>query len=224
MPYLPISRVVKDKDGRFHLNYDYSDSIGYIASFYGNFAVTVRAFAYILMLGREGLCAVGDHAVLNANYMMAKLKDKYHLPYDRMCMHEFVLEGRWPEAKGIHALDISKRLMDFGFHPPTNYFPLIVPEALMIQANAHAAMNFPVQALDLLREARAVAEQIGQRRILWQILALLSELEEQQGNSSEARTCREEARNIIDYIADHSSEELRASFLSLPEVMSLLAK
>jgi glycine dehydrogenase subunit 2 len=78
-------------------------------------------------------CAVSEYAVLNANYLLANLRDTYHLPYDRVCMHEFVLEGRWPEAPDVHALDIAKRLMDFRFHPPTNYFPLIVHEALMIE-------------------------------------------------------------------------------------------
>lgn len=108
-------------------------SIGRTKSFHGHFGMHVRALTYILMLGTEGLRAVAEHAVLNANYLMTRLKDVYHLPYDRICMHEFVIEGRWPDAEGIHALDISKRLMDFGFHPPTNYFPLIVPEALMIE-------------------------------------------------------------------------------------------
>ena len=93
----------------------------------------VRAFTYILMHGAEGLREVSEHAVLNANYIKAKIKDAYIFPYDRTCMHEFVVEGRWPDAPDVHALDISKRLMDFGFHPPTNYFPLIVKEALMIE-------------------------------------------------------------------------------------------
>ncbi|MCH7480738.1 MAG: aminomethyl-transferring glycine dehydrogenase subunit GcvPB [Chloroflexi bacterium] len=110
-----------------------SKSIGRLKSFHGQFGMHVRAMTYILMLGAEGLREVAEHAVLNANYLMAKIKDVYYLPYDRICMHEFVVEGRWDDAEGVHALDISKRLMDFGFHPPTNYFPLIVPEALMIE-------------------------------------------------------------------------------------------
>ncbi|MCH7567473.1 MAG: hypothetical protein IH787_07450 [Nitrospirae bacterium] len=76
---------------------------------------------------------IADHAVLNANYLLAALRDTYHVPFDRTCMHEFVLEGRFEKAPGVHALDVSKRLMDWGFHPPTNYFPLIVQEALMIE-------------------------------------------------------------------------------------------
>jgi glycine dehydrogenase subunit 2 len=108
-------------------------SIGRMKAFHGHFGVVVRAYTYILMHGANGLREVSEAAVLNANYLMHKLKDTYHLPYDRTCMHEFVIEGRWPDAPDIHALDISKRLMDFGFHPPTNYFPLIVREALMIE-------------------------------------------------------------------------------------------
>jgi glycine dehydrogenase subunit 2 len=108
-------------------------SIGRMKAFHGHFGVIVRAFTYILMHGAQGLKEVSEYAVLNANYLMKLLKDVYYLPYDRVCMHEFVVEGRWKEAEGIHALDISKRLMDFGFHPPTNYFPLIVHEALMIE-------------------------------------------------------------------------------------------
>jgi glycine dehydrogenase subunit 2 len=108
-------------------------SIGRIKSFHGHFGIIVRALTYIMMQGPEGLRAVSEHAVLNANYLMELLKQDYTLPYDRDCMHEFVLEGVWPDAEGVHALDVAKRLMDYGMHPPTNYFPLIVNEALMIE-------------------------------------------------------------------------------------------
>jgi glycine dehydrogenase subunit 2 len=93
----------------------------------------VRAFVYISMHGPDGLLSISKYAVLNANYLLAKVKPYYKLPYDRVCMHEFVLEGRWEKAPGVIALDIAKRLMDYGFHPPTNYFPLIVHDALMIE-------------------------------------------------------------------------------------------
>jgi glycine dehydrogenase subunit 2 len=83
--------------------------------------------------GKQGMRDIADYAVLNANYLRVKLHDTYKVPFDRICMHEFVAEGHWPEAPDVHALDIAKRLMDYGFHPPTNYFPLIVPEALMIE-------------------------------------------------------------------------------------------
>ncbi|MEX2160371.1 MAG: aminomethyl-transferring glycine dehydrogenase subunit GcvPB [Anaerolineales bacterium] len=108
-------------------------SIGRLKAFHGQLGMHVRAFTYILMQGAEGLRAVSEHAVLNANYLKEKLKGTYHLPYDRTCMHEMVLEGIWHDAPGVRALDIAKRLMDFGFHPPTNYFPLIVHDALMIE-------------------------------------------------------------------------------------------
>jgi glycine dehydrogenase subunit 2 len=110
-----------------------SKTIGRVKSFHGHFGMIVRAYTYIRMHGPEGLLGISKHAVLNANYLLARLRDTYHVPYDRTCMHEFVAEGRWPDAPEIHALDIAKRLMDFGFHPPTNYFPLIVHEALMIE-------------------------------------------------------------------------------------------
>ncbi|QYK50609.1 MAG: aminomethyl-transferring glycine dehydrogenase subunit GcvPB [Anaerolineales bacterium] len=108
-------------------------SIGRLKAFHGQFGMHVRAFTYILMQGAEGLRSVAEHAVLNGNYLRVKLQGAYKVPYDRVCMHEVVLEGRWADAPDIHALDIAKRLMDFGFHPPTNYFPLIVREALMIE-------------------------------------------------------------------------------------------
>ncbi len=108
-------------------------SIGSIKAFWGNFGMLVRAFAYISIHGAEGLRAVTDHAVLNANYIRSKLQGTYPMPFERICGHEFVCEGHFKDAEGIHALDISKRLMDYGFHPPTNYFPLIVPEALLIE-------------------------------------------------------------------------------------------
>ncbi len=108
-------------------------SIGRVKAFHGHFGMHVRAFTYMRMQGKAGMRAIADHAVLNANYLRARLRARYHVPYDRICMHEFVAEGRWDDAPGVRALDIAKRLMDYGFHPPTNYFPLIVHEALMIE-------------------------------------------------------------------------------------------
>jgi len=110
-----------------------AQSIGRVKAFHGHFGMLVRAYTYIRMQGKAGMRAIADHAVLNANYVRARLRGTYHVPYDRICMHEFVAEGRWAEAPDIRALDVAKRLMDFGFHPPTNYFPLIVHEALMIE-------------------------------------------------------------------------------------------
>jgi glycine dehydrogenase subunit 2 len=108
-------------------------SIGRMKSFHGHFGMLVRAYTYIGMYGALGLRKIAEHAVLNANYLLARIKGTYYLPFDRLCMHEFVVEGQWPDAPDVHALDVSKRLMDYKFHPPTNYFPLIVHEALMIE-------------------------------------------------------------------------------------------
>lgn len=116
----------------FHLMMP-EQSIGRVKSFYGNFGVLVRAYTYIRMLGAAGLRAVSEMAVLNANYLKSQVKDIFPVSHHRTHMHEFVLKGIIPEAPDVHALDVAKRLIDYGFHPPTNYFPLIVPEALMIE-------------------------------------------------------------------------------------------
>ncbi|MBN2301523.1 MAG: aminomethyl-transferring glycine dehydrogenase subunit GcvPB [Lentisphaerae bacterium] len=133
IPYLPTSVVVKRDDGTYALEYAKDETIGFIAPFYGNYGVILRAYVYILMLGREGMRRVSENAVLNANYIQARLKDAYSFPYDRRCMHECVLSAERQAEKGVHALDIAKALIDMGFHPPTIYFPLIVKEAMMIE-------------------------------------------------------------------------------------------
>ena len=131
-------------------------TVGRVKSFHGHFGIIVRAFAYLLMQGAEGVREVSEHAVLNANYLRVLLRDVYEIPYDRICMHEFVAEGKFDDAPGIHALDIAKRLMDYGFHPPTNYFPLIVSEALMIEPTETENK----QTLDAFAEAmRQIAEE-----------------------------------------------------------------
>jgi glycine dehydrogenase subunit 2 len=130
-------------------------SIGRVKAFLGHFGVMVRAFTYIRIMGKEGLRDVADVAVLNANYLRMLLKDTYHVTYDRVCMHEFVVEGRWKDAPSVRALDIAKRLMDYGFHPPTNYFPLIVPEALMIEpteTESKQTLDAFVEAMMKIRE------------------------------------------------------------------------
>lgn len=124
-------------------------TIGRVKSFYGQFGMMVRAFTYIRMYGPDGLRKISEYAVLNANYLLAKIRHAYHLPFDRTCMHEFVVEGMWSDVPGIHALDIAKRLMDYKFHPPTNYFPLIVHEALMIEPTETES----IQTLDAFADA-----------------------------------------------------------------------
>jgi glycine dehydrogenase subunit 2 len=132
-PVLPAPTLERGEDGRLRWDYDRPHSIGCVHGFYGNFAVLVRAYCYIRKLGAPGLRAVSRRAILNANYLMAELKDEFDLPYNSMCMHEFVLSGNRQKAKGVRTLDIAKRLLDYGLHAPTIYFPLIVAEALMIE-------------------------------------------------------------------------------------------
>jgi glycine dehydrogenase subunit 2 len=132
-PFLPISRIVRRSDGTYFLDYDEPLSIGYISPFYGNFLVLLKAYAYILLLGREGLMDVSRAAVLNANYLLARLREHYEVPHDRGVMHEFVLSASRQAAGGVNAMDIAKALIDRGIHPPTVYFPLTVKEALMTE-------------------------------------------------------------------------------------------
>jgi glycine dehydrogenase subunit 2 len=132
-PYLPVPAVVRKDDGTFGLDFDRPKSIGKVRGYTGPFGVFVRSYAFIRMYGPR-LREMSEAAVLNANYVLARLKDAYDLPFDRLCMHEFVLSARALKREyGITALDIAKRLMDHDFHPPTIYFPLIVPEALMVE-------------------------------------------------------------------------------------------
>ncbi len=130
--FLPIPLVQK-KEEVFYLDRNIPNSIGRVRSFYGNFGVMVRAYAYILRLGKEGLLRVAQNSVLNANYIKEKLKKYYELAYPKRCMHEVVFSCQKQKEKGASALDIAKRLIDFGIHPPTMYFPLIVKEALMVE-------------------------------------------------------------------------------------------
>jgi glycine dehydrogenase subunit 2 len=161
-PFLPVPRVVRsegaDGDGArpsFDLDRDRPKSIGRLRGFQGNFGVFVRSYAYILSLGADGLTEASETAVLNANYMLARLKagraGKYLPPaFDRTCMHEFVLSGRGAKRElGLRAADIAKRLLDFGFHPPTIYFPLLVDEALMVEPTE----TEPMESLDAFCDA-----------------------------------------------------------------------
>jgi len=131
--YLPVSVVVKREDGTYALEYHRPKSIGYVAPFYGNFGVILRAYIYIRMLGATGLERVAENAVLNANYMQTRLRDHYEVPHPQVCKHECVISASRQAKRGVHALDIAKAIIDAGFHPPTMYFPTIVKEALMIE-------------------------------------------------------------------------------------------
>jgi glycine dehydrogenase subunit 2 len=158
-PFLPVPMVVRDEDV-FCLDYDRPQTIGRVRGFTGPFGVFVRSYAYIRTYGPK-LREMSEVAVLNANYLLARLKDAYDLPFDRLCMHEFVLSARSLKREhGVTALDVAKRLMDYGFHPPTIYFPLNVPEALMIEPTE----TEPKERLDafagaMLEIAREAAEE-----------------------------------------------------------------
>ncbi len=131
-PYLPTP-VIEKRGDMYQLNHDRPNSIGKVKAFYGNFGVILKAYAYILSMGSKGLKRASEMAVLNANYLMKRLKDYYHLPYDRSCMHECVFTDRFQEKHHVSTLDIAKRLIDYGYHPPTIYFPLVVKGALMME-------------------------------------------------------------------------------------------
>lgn len=132
IPFLPAPVLVK-KDDRYTFDYDRPQAIGRVKPFYGNFGINVRAYTYIRSMGPDGLKAVTEYAVLNANYMMRRLEPFFDLPYNRHCKHEFVLSGRRQKKLGVRTLDMAKRLLDFGYHPPTIYFPLNVEEGMMIE-------------------------------------------------------------------------------------------
>lgn len=132
IPFLPKPVLTKVGE-EFVLDYNRPQSIGRVKPFYGNFGINVRAYTYIRSMGPDGLKAVTENAVLNANYMMRRLAEYYDLPFDRHCKHEFVLSGRRQKKLGVRTLDIAKRLLDFGYHPPTIYFPLNVEECIMIE-------------------------------------------------------------------------------------------
>ncbi len=153
--FLPMPRVEKDGD-RYHLNYDSPNSIGKIRAFYGNFLALVRAYAYIRSLGKEGIPKVAQYAVLNANYMMQKLKHHFNLPYDRACMHEFVLNDVGM-PNGVTTLDIAKRLLDYGMHAPSVYFPLIVHGAMMIEPTETESKQALDEFIDAMVKIRSEA-------------------------------------------------------------------
>lgn len=161
----PVVDIIEEGDEENPPLYGFvtpAKTIGRIKSFHGHFGLLVRAYTYISMLGAEGLRDIAEKAVLNANYLQEKLKGTYTLPYDRSCMHEFVLEGFWEDVPEIHALDIAKRLIDYGMHPPTNYFPLIVKEALMIEPTETESIEtldrFAEVMLKIAEEARTQPE------------------------------------------------------------------
>jgi len=156
--FLPNPLIEKDGE-RYFLDYNRPDSIGKIKSFYGHFGVMIKAYTYILAMGAQGLKDASQQAVLNANYMMAKLRDYYKLAIDEVCKHEFVLGGLKDDKSGVITLDIAKRLLDYGYHPPTVYFPLIVHEAMMIEPTETESRETLDEFIDALIRIAKEAEE-----------------------------------------------------------------
>lgn len=155
-PYLPPPHIIKDEKGKFRLESAGEKSMGRLHAFHGNVGVLIRAYTYIRLQGNEGLRDIAHHSVLNANYLMAKLKDLFDVPYEGPCMHEFIVSLK-KEARSddkIKALDVSKRLLDFGIHPPTNYFPLLVPECLLIEPTENESKRTLDQFVDAMTRIR----------------------------------------------------------------------
>jgi glycine dehydrogenase subunit 2 len=172
MPFLPVPRVVKaemrpvgsvpvesnDSQTVYKLDYNYPETIGRVKAFFGNFGMMVRALSYIYTHGADGLREATETAVLNARYLSEKLKDTFHRPYDSDCMHEVIFSHKNQTSTGVHTLDIAKRLIDYGFHPPTIYFPLVVEGAMLVEPTesvGHADLDAFIEAMqDIDREAQ----------------------------------------------------------------------
>ncbi|MED4055514.1 aminomethyl-transferring glycine dehydrogenase subunit GcvPB [Niallia taxi] len=158
IPYLPKPVITKVGE-EYVFDYDRPLSIGRVKPYYGNFGINVRAYTYIRSMGPDGLRAVTENAVLNANYMMRRLAEYYDLPFDRHCKHEFVLSGRRQKKLGVRTLDIAKRLLDFGYHPPTIYFPLNVEECIMIEPTETESKETLDQFIDAMIQIAKEAEE-----------------------------------------------------------------
>ncbi|MCL2761280.1 MAG: aminomethyl-transferring glycine dehydrogenase subunit GcvPB [Desulfuromonadales bacterium] len=156
--FFPSPRVKKNGDSSFSIAKEDKSSIGSVSNFFGNFGVIVKAYAYILQLGREGLIEASEQAVLNANYIMSRLKEYYDLPYNQICMHECVFSASRQMESGIHAIDIAKYLIDRKIHPPTVYFPLIVKEAIMIEPTETESKETMDNFIEIMIEAAKLAE------------------------------------------------------------------
>ncbi len=156
-PYLPVPVVSRSPEG-FFLDYRRPRSIGKVRSFYGNVGVIIKAYCYLRMLGGEGLAEASRDAVLNANYLLARLKDVYEIPYPKGCLHEFVISLRGLKQKGLKAVDVAKRIIDFDMHPPTVCFPLIVPEALMVEPTETESKETLDRFVEVMKRIAAEAE------------------------------------------------------------------
>ncbi|MFB4164578.1 aminomethyl-transferring glycine dehydrogenase subunit GcvPB [Alteribacillus sp. JSM 102045] len=157
VPFLPKPILVK-READYSWDYDRPKSIGRVKPYYGNFGINVRAYAYIRTMGAEGLKKVSEYAVLNANYLMRRLQQYFELPYDRHCKHEFVLSGKRQKKLGVRTLDMAKRLLDFGYHPPTIYFPINIEECMMVEPTETESKETLDQFADALLQIAQEAE------------------------------------------------------------------
>ena len=157
IPYLPVPRVVEDEEGTLYVEDEDGQSCGRISGFMGNFGVLLRAYTYILMLGKQNVRMVGPLAVLGANYIKESLKDCYNLPVDSVCKHEFVFDGLLDQSTGVTTLDIAKRLLDYGFHAPTIYFPLLFHQSIMIEPTETESKETLDGFIEIMRHIAAEA-------------------------------------------------------------------
>ena len=157
IPYLPVPRVVEDEEGTLYVEDEDGQSCGRISGFMGNFAVLLRAYTYILMLGKQNVRMVGPLAVLGANYIKESLRDCYNLPIDSVCKHEFVFDGLLDQSTGVTTLDIAKRLLDYGFHAPTIYFPLLFHQSIMIEPTETESKETLDGFIEIMRHIAAEA-------------------------------------------------------------------
>jgi glycine dehydrogenase subunit 2 len=158
-PYAPSPTVEKRADGSFYLDYERAHSIGRVRTFYGNFGMMVRAYTYLREMGAEGLKLATDLAVLNANYLRVRLGEHWHVAYDRSCMHEVVISDKHLKPTGVTTLDVAKRLLDYGFHPPTVYFPLVVKGAMLIEPTETETKQTLDEFVDALANIRREAQE-----------------------------------------------------------------
>lgn len=163
VPFLPVPQIVRDGDF-YRLNMDCPKTIGKVHSFFGNFGVLVRAFTYIMMHGPEGIPEISRDAIINANYLFSKLKGHFEVPYDEFCLHEFVISGDKQKENGVSTKDVAKRLLDYGFHAPTIYFPLIVHEAMLVEPTESESIenlnSFADAMIAIANEAKETPEKV----------------------------------------------------------------
>jgi glycine dehydrogenase subunit 2 len=191
IPFLPTPRIVKNGESAYSLETRNQQGIGRTATFFGNFGVMVKAYAYIIMLGREGLIQVSEQAVLNANYIKERLKPYFDVPYDMTCMHECVFSASKQAASGVHAIDIAKYLIDRGYHPPTVYFPLIVKEAIMIEPTETESKATMDAFIDTMIAAAQLAESDPQAFAAMPVTMPVTRLDETKAAREQNVCCAE---------------------------------